>query len=178
VAITVIVPPRATKLLIFIGSLVFFQSSSMSQESTPTAQDLTPQALAALNGLRERPNWLFPADECPADVMPWFEEDVHYPAGRCKPDLQPCVDRCESSDANACYALAVAVQALETDDPISEALFLRACRLGIVSGCTNRAAGMTYLDPENPKSVPCAARTFRKHAGATMPGVARCTAFI
>jgi TPR repeat protein len=41
----------------------------------------------------------------------------------------------------------------------SEALFLRACRLGITSGCTNRAAGMTHLAPETAESNACAART-------------------
>jgi hypothetical protein len=40
------------------------------------------------------------------------------------------------------------------DNPVSEALFLRACTLGIVSGCTNRAAGMDRPDA-------CAIRTFQ-----------------
>lgn len=44
----------------------------------------------------------------------------------------------------------------------SEALFLRACKLGIVSGCTNRAAAMINLKADDEKAVKCAVDTFEK----------------
>src|SRR5262249_32146117 len=41
-------------------------------------------------------------------------------------------------------------------NPVSEALFLKACTLGVVSGCTNRAANM-----HRPIGDACAVRTFQ-----------------
>jgi hypothetical protein len=42
----------------------------------------------------------------------------------------------------------------------SEALFLRACSLGIASGCTNRAAGIMMDEEHRPGALECASRTF------------------
>jgi hypothetical protein len=151
---------RATRALVIVGCAAFLQGASIAQGQSSTAEDLTPQARAALTQLRDHPTWLFPAEECPADVMPRSEVTLRYPKGRCKPHLQSCLDDCASHDANACYALALAAQELKTDNAIAEALFLRACRLGMVSGCTNRAAGMVVLEPDNPRSTPCAVRTY------------------
>jgi TPR repeat protein len=63
-------------------------------------------------------------------------------------------------DANACYTLALAVQALKTDESISEALFCGPAASAFLPACTNRAAGMTYLKPVTAESNACAARTF------------------
>jgi len=72
-----------------------------------------PQDSAALNQLRERPTWLFPADACPADVMPIMERELHYDAPGCKADLAACAANCRAHDANACYALALVIQELK-----------------------------------------------------------------
>lgn len=41
-----------------------------------------------------------------------------------------------------CYLLAQVVQSENIDDDRARALFLRSCKLGIDSGCTNAAAGL------------------------------------
>lgn len=93
--------------------------------------------------------------------MPSTPIDSDYSLSRCQANLEACRARCEAGDGIECFALALSVQALDTDFVIAEALFLRACRLGIAAGCTNRAAGMTYLGPSTPALNECAARTFR-----------------
>jgi TPR repeat protein len=160
--ITTLMRHRAILVLGVLGFLTLVGNASLSQQDAPVAQGLTPRDLAALSRLREQPTWLFPAAECPADVMPAYQEDSHYFAGKCKGDLATCADRCQANDGGDCYALALALEGMETetqsDEVVFEALYLRACRLGVVSGCTNRAAGMTVREPESADA--CAARTF------------------
>lgn len=135
--------------------------SGMAQDDRVPAPKLTPETSAALDALRQKPAWLFPADDCPADVMAVVPLEWHYSLADCQADLEACRARCEAGNGNECFAVAQSVQALRTDAIIAEALFLRACRLGIATGCTNRAAGMINFDPSNPVVNACAARTFR-----------------
>lgn len=113
----------------------------------------SPDVLADLEAAQ--PSWLYPADACPADIMSDDDVDVLYFGDRCIDALDSCLGKCEAGDANACYALALAAQTLERE-LVSQALFLRACSLGLVSGCTNRAAGM----PQQAQA--CSIRTYEK----------------
>jgi hypothetical protein len=121
------------------------------REASPTAK-----ALERLG----QPEWSVPAAECPVDVFPNVEEAVKYLGSECAPDLDACLTRCQGRDANACYAAALRIQELKAPEQYSEALFMRACRLGIVSGCTNRAAGIVHSQLENAEAWRCGNRTF------------------
>jgi hypothetical protein len=122
---------------------------------------------SALTSLRQRPRWLFGDDRCPADVAPAAEQPAARKANACVADLRSCVARCQAHDGASCYAAALRVQELQSDEPASEALFLQACRLGIMSGCTNRAAGIEKGNAPDEAAIRCAARTFELtcHAG-------------
>lgn len=113
--------------------------------------------------LTEKPQWLFGEDICPFNIIPGFETKVEYLSEGCADDAQICLDKCKENDGNACYSLALLVQdekGLEQD--YSEALFLRACKLGVLSGCTNRAAHILNLQADDEKAVICAGNTFEK----------------
>ena len=125
--------------------LTIAQSAGHAADSTTVLNDLEA----------DRPSWLFPADACPADVMSNRNVEVAYLGDRCLGALSACIARCRTKDANACYALALAVQSLKRE-MLSDALFLRACKLGVVSGCTNRAASMME------EQQACAIRSFEK----------------
>ena len=103
------------------------------------------------------PDWLPSLDKCPAEVMPARAARSGYFEQRCKTSVERCVDSCRTGNAGDCYAAALVLQEVR-NNPVSEALFLRACSLGIVSGCTNRAAGM---DSGGGGSA-CAVQTFEK----------------
>lgn len=111
--------------------------------------------------VKARKAWMSALSQCPADAMTWRRP---VPVGR---DLCPsigddaCLRRCVSGDAGACYWLAQSVQE-KTDKPVSEALFQRACTLGIASGCTNRAAGMFVAAREDPSVLACTYRSFER----------------
>ena len=130
---------------------------------------------AALSYLHTRPAWLFPADACPADVMYPYEQKVAYSELKCGEDIGRCINLCRNADANACYGLAIALQKRKEEQE-AEALFLQACKNGISSGCTNRAAGMQHF--EGDRRLACANRTYRatcdRHDpwGCTMLGAA------
>jgi len=154
--------------LVIVAVLTISGYAAVVQQNAPPPppppQDLSPRDRAALEKLRARPAWLFPATDCPADVMPGYDRDSGYVVGRCEGDLAGCAERCAADDGPDCYALALVLESRETetqsDEPVFEALYLRACRLGLATGCTNRAAGLTYRDPVTAASDACAARTF------------------
>ncbi|MGC4119764.1 MAG: hypothetical protein QM765_35360 [Myxococcales bacterium] len=100
---------------------------------------------AALERLAAREAWLFPADQCPLDVMPTAFRDLSFSRDACRGGrLLDCVDGCQKGSASYCYSAALDTQT-KTHAPETEALYLRACRLGFASGCTNAAAGRLKL---------------------------------
>lgn len=104
-----------------------------------------------------RPGWLPSLDTCPADVMPEREVASGFAPERCAEVLDQCLHSCRSGHASDCYASALVLQKVR-NNPVSEALYLRSCALGIVSGCTNRAAAMDNAGED----IPCAVRTYGK----------------
>jgi len=105
--------------------------------------------------------WLLATDACPADVLT-AAVDSGYKKGFCDGQIKNCLNKCEAYEVSYCYNLAVTLQKPEYEqfERYSEALFLRSCELGSISGCTNRAAGMqTALGDE---ALGCAIRTYKK----------------
>ncbi len=87
------------------------------------------------------PDWLPKLDKCPADLMPQHQTSIDYSIERCSNALNQCISRCRDRDASECYSAALVLQKVKSG-PVSEALFSRACALGFISGCTNRAASL------------------------------------
>lgn len=127
--------------------------------------------------LTDKPKWLFEDFVCPLEIFPAVETKLNYSLANCAENPEDCLNECKNKDGNNCYALALLVQDKKgIDQDYSEALFLRSCQLGIISGCTNRAARI--FDSNVEKDVICAAKTFEKTCdkndpwGCTMFGVA------
>jgi len=153
----------AMKALALIAGFVLFPCSALLQQSKTPEHALPPESEETLKQLRATPPaWLFPADACPADVMPGTEQRIDYGARFCRTHLRSCIEQCREEDASACYGLARMIEDVDINDPTADPVFLRACRLGIASGCTNRASRMTYFKPVAPGADLCAARTFEK----------------
>lgn len=113
--------------------------------------------------LQQKPEWLFTGDVCPADIMPDVEKKIEYKAEGCADNPNKCLEKCRADDANACYALSLLLDEQRgKEEADSQALYLRACKLGIVSGCTNNAAGKLNIDSKDEKIAKCAADTFEK----------------
>ena len=76
--------------------------------------------------------------ECPADVFPSESVNTSLTADDCRNSLDLCKLECEQGAADHCLAAAFAMEELQPFGGTS--LFLKACRLGAASGCTNAAA--------------------------------------
>ncbi|MBR1309806.1 MULTISPECIES: sel1 repeat family protein [unclassified Bradyrhizobium] len=118
-----------------------------------------------------RPDWLPKLETCPADVMPTRETTLSFSIARCSASLDRCVDRCHAGDASDCYSAALVIQKAGSER-LSQALFLRACALGFVSGCTNRAAGM-----DSGQGSSCAIRTYQLGCDRKDPWACTMTGF-
>jgi TPR repeat protein len=101
------------------------------------------------------PDWLPKLDRCPADLMPKRASADVFSIERCSAALNECLGRCRMGGAGDCYAAAQFLLKI-SNGPVPQALFLKACALGYVSGCTNRAASI-----EKGPSVGCAIRTYQ-----------------
>ncbi|HVE71789.1 MAG TPA: sel1 repeat family protein [Thermoanaerobaculia bacterium] len=108
--------------------------------------------------------WRGEVDKCPSALMR-EEQDLTFlkGSGGCKaPEMQQCLALCDGGNAAACYWLAISLQEHDAPDGTVTALFRRACRLGIVSGCTNSAAAMLLPDQVSESVQQCASATFAK----------------
>jgi hypothetical protein len=130
------------------------------QEPAAPKQETKTDPTAAALAFLDQPAWSRLLAVCPADAFPGTNQAVKYLADGCNPELGGCLDRCQERDANACYAAALRAQELKAPEKYSETLFMRACELGIASGCTNRAAGMAGVEGEAAATWKCPNRTF------------------
>ena len=152
------------KSLFFVICLVS-SGQLFAQTTTKTKKVNISESIfeGVYKSLTEKPKWLFTDDVCPFDLIPNFEKEVKYLSKGCAENANICLKNCKNNDGNACYSLALLVQEKKgLMQNYSEVLFLRSCKLGIVSGCTNRAAAILNLTPEDERSVKCAANTFEK----------------
>jgi TPR repeat protein len=110
------------------------------------------------------PDWLARVEQCPADAMPENAGASAFSIEGCTAAVEQCLDRCRAGNAGDCYSAALVVQRTIKTGPLSDALFLRACKLGVASGCTNLAASM-----EDSGDYACPNRTYELACGRDDP---------
>jgi hypothetical protein len=139
---------RAMRRLFLTPIFVLFAGCTPAQDINQSAADLA----------REQPKWLFSASEnaCPADVMSDQPAPIRYLGEACVTDPKKCVEGCKAGNSNDCFAMALAVEPIRGHTKLADRLFYRACSLGVVSACSNRASSMSSND-----SV-CQVRTYEK----------------
>jgi hypothetical protein len=112
----------------------------------------------AVERLKAREAWLFAAEECPADLIPAALPAFSFSSTACRGDrLHECLLECEHGSAFFCHMAAQEVLSTDLDPAAAQALFLRSCRLGYASGCTNAAAGRLQGGLDD-----CSLRTFEQ----------------
>lgn len=145
------------KLLLLITAL-------LGSAQTVYCDNLFDTATQIATDVRARGDLQSETRKCPVDIMARRESRGHLQGNDCQTaaQLPGCFSRCSEGDGAACYWLAYAMQQAGTPPVGHEPLYQRACKLGIMSGCTNRAAGMLADAPENRGVQRCAAQTFAK----------------
>jgi TPR repeat protein len=154
---------RLLKWFLFMFCFTFAAQVYAQTAVLGKVEPTTPEFDNVYKSLLEKPGWLFAEDSCPFDIFPKSLDEKIYEFEACAKYADVCLDKCKNNDGAACYSLAVSIQDKKgPQQDISEGLFLRACKLGIISGCTNRAARILNDKPEGEKSLKCAADTFEK----------------
>jgi hypothetical protein len=122
--------------------------------------------------IHDVPTWLV-GTECPANVITQSVEIGDMTA--CVAGAPDCLRKCQDGDPTACYGAALFHEARQQRS-MSDGLFLQACKLGVASGCTNRAAS-TYRFTMNPtlSESQCVVSTFDKTC--TLQDAWGCTMF-
>ena len=130
---------------------------------TANAQQSTEEADGVSRDVLNHESWLADSQKCPTELIAENENRDYLRGNDCKPGkLASCLSRCSASDAGACYWLGYELQQAHGLPSASELLYQRSCKLGVVSGCTNRAAGMLADHPKDSQVQACAAATFAK----------------
>ena len=150
--------PRSTPSPFLIAAgllLAAVLGAANAQQSAEEANDISRDVL-------NRESWLADSQKCPTELIAQNENRDYLMGNDCKPGkLASCLSRCSASDGGACYWLGYELQTHGLPRA-SELLYQRSCKLGVVSGCTNRAAGMLDDSPKDSRVQACAAATFAK----------------
>ncbi|HEY1136652.1 MAG TPA: hypothetical protein VGE64_04085 [Xanthomonadaceae bacterium] len=115
---------------------------------TPTTKSVADAVIAHVD-------WAEDAGRCPVDLLGNTPQAVIGDDACIWTDGSACLKRCESGDANACYGLGRDL--LVREQPQSAGMLLsRACRLGVVPACTNRAIEQFGRDQQSAVTQRCA----------------------
>ena len=97
---------------------------------------------------------------CPADQL--HDLDTHWARRDCAVDAATCRTACETDhDPGACMSLGIALEKSPVTAKDATSSYLRACELGLASGCTNYAAFLWKHNRKNAAAA-CAAAMFDK----------------
>lgn len=150
--------------------------AALVADGRPTTIDAASDSLQS--AVMAHDDWTADLPRCPAELI-GDRAAVESGPSRCGEDGDgdaACLARCASGSAGDCYWLAQSLQAGGAEQA-SETLFARACRLGVPSACTNRAAGRFMREHEAPEALQCVYRSFEKSCrqedpwGCTMQGM-------
>jgi TPR repeat protein len=150
------------KNLILLLLALIFTGCSFFQPKLPP-EKIKSETEEVIKVIQSKPDWLNENDICPKDVIPLIEKPVTYLDEGCENNAQKCLEQCKNEDANACYSLALLIQKrIDLKKEEANPLFLRACKFGIISGCTNIAAARFNIDDTDSETVKCSIDTFEK----------------
>lgn len=134
----------------FILLFVFLLSGCSLIEPNLTDEEVDLELSKVSEQINSKLDWLSFDEQFTSKIVPASSEALKYSDKGCRNNPNRCFEQCKKEDGNACYALALLFEdrkSLEQND--SKPLFLKACKLGIISGCTNYAAGILNSDPQN-----------------------------
>jgi TPR repeat protein len=131
--------------------------------ASPLRSQPLDETATTSNAVLAQSAWVKESQYCPTQVFPSRETLSYLAKNDCKPgQFSQCLSKCSAGEPGACYWLGQELQKANADQASAQALYQRSCKLGVVSGCTNRAAGMLRGQPTDKKAEVCTASTFAK----------------
>ena len=143
--------------LIFLAGCSYLAARVSSVADDPAK--VKERVMKVVQGQREKKDWM-KTDFCPADKIPEATRRPKGTAADCARNPESCLNHCDAGEGDSCYSLARLIQDNDTvQNDVADILYRHACRLGIVSGCTNSASNL-FERHDDAAAVTCAARTF------------------
>lgn len=150
--------------------IAIFSACAIPGQRTDNPENVKSETNRVIKELESKPKWLFDTEECPAAAMRDEGKKPQDMNDSCRADPMACLEKCKSENGDFCYALGHLIQKqTKIGNEASEALFLRSCKLGITSGCTNRAATKLESEPNDPSVQKCIADIFEKTCAQNDP---------
>lgn len=159
---------KISVLLVYFVLLVPFAQAGVQKSKTVSESEAldTLSNQEIVQKIKHNQQWQAQKNKCPAEISP--NKAVKFSRKEEKTDLlaartlNPYYQRCvQDGKGYACYNLALGLQSLKFEHE-AEVVFQEACRLGVASGCTNRAAGMLAERPRNKRVKRCGTASFAK----------------
>jgi hypothetical protein len=136
------------------ASIVLCMSQALAQVPPAEARSVAETVLF-------QAAWVAESSRCPSEFVGKAALLSQVPNPGCgKGELGSCLSKCAAGQAAACYWLGHGLHREGADQQAAEVLYQQACKLGVASGCTNRAAGMLKVGLADPSTQRCAVRTF------------------
>lgn len=149
------IPFKITSILILVVLSAFVTSTGAAGPGS------VPAAIQEVaNIVLKKNDWLAEAKVCPDKLIASSQRQNYLELESCTLNPQQCLTQCGSDRGDMCYVLAYSMQKNGAPDQAYEALYQRSCKLGVISGCTNHAAGLTTEKPHDKTVLQCAARTY------------------
>jgi hypothetical protein len=140
----------------FFAFIVILAGQAAAETQPPSAE-----AQAIAQTVIDNAAWTAAARDCPTTVMRTNTTTRPFVANDCETGaLGTCLDACKAGTSGACYWLAYELQQQKVAEDAPTTLYHQACRLGVVSGCTNQAAGLLHAAKDDEPTRACAAATF------------------
>lgn len=129
----------------------------------PAPEKVKSETEQVVEIIRNQPEWLKMEAVCPTEIFPENEKEAFYSDGDCENDPKACLENCKNEKGIDCYALAILIQRqVNIGQEEANPLFYRGCKFGIISACTNLAAGKFALETADPETLKCSVNTFEK----------------
>ena len=166
-------------MLRFALSLFFALLAALAQPAFGQPPQVSEEANQVAREVLSRTPWLADANRCPSALIPQRETLDYQLRNDCKSgQLSACLSKCTAAQPGACYWLGQELQKAGADQQAAEVLFQRSCKLGVMSGCTNRAASMSSEKRDDQTMQACAAATYSKVCAFDDPWACTMYAFL
>lgn len=127
---------------------------------TPVSRESLRKVFEAMDQITDMPA---AKDACISTVVPEKPVPSSYSPGKCSDDPTKCLEECRAGDGGSCYALASLIEKTdETAVDYPDRLYLKACELRFVRGCTNHASRSIVRQPEDKGIQKCTADIVEK----------------
>ena len=123
-------------------------------------QDSAAQDMAVLKAIDNNEMLTKLSEICPSELVQKTDITFDNKTKYCKENQQSCLSKCLKGSSDHCFGLGNHFNIVEAPEKYSRPLYAKSCSLGLVSACTNTAAGIKRN--QGLDAAECYTPTFKK----------------